>query len=68
MSATEQKLKPCPFCGDAEPTLKETANARDTGPVCIHCDACGADGPQCDYTEDAVANWNRRAPTGATHE
>jgi transcription elongation factor Elf1 len=60
MSATEQKLKPCPFCGSDQVSKSEGKHADGSPWFYIECENC-----------DAVAEpemWNRRAPTGATHE
>ena len=59
MSATEQKLKPCPFCGSDDLTDQDDY---------IVCKACNAYGPTADINETIEDAWNRRAPTGATHE
>lgn len=57
-----QDLKPCPFCGsDVDIACVEMMSSRDAGPVYVHCDGCGADGPQHDWADDATRDWNRRA-------
>lgn len=53
MSATEQKLKPCPFCGSDDLTDQDDY---------IVCKACNAYGPTADINETIEDAWNRRAP------
>ena len=50
-------LEPCPFCGRAVGLLRSATWVRAT------CAFCEADGPTCDDDEDAIAAWNRRAPS-----
>jgi hypothetical protein len=65
-ATTQADLLPCPFCGsDAK-----LSYSRD-GEVCnVRCVNWGKDclgaGANCYATVDAIASWNRRAPTGAT--
>jgi Lar family restriction alleviation protein len=59
-------MMPCPFCGS---TVTVALSSKfDAGTVAhIHCQSCGADGPEC-YSEvsanvalhDAQDMWNRR--------
>lgn len=52
---TEQKLKPCPFCG-GEASIYV---AYDDG-YCVCCDECGCCLPVYNTEEDAIREWNRR--------
>jgi Lar family restriction alleviation protein len=58
-------IKPCPFCGDADPAIDETGP--DVWAVC--CNGCGAIGPGQDDDGSATVGmkaielWNRR-PSG----
>ena len=60
------ELKPCPFCG-ASGELQQIQFAygpRNLGPlhVHVHCPTCHAAIASYDTREEAIANWNRRAP------
>ena len=51
------EIKPCPFCGQAEPKLSEDESY-------VKCPTCHADGPILSSVEShaqAIAAWNRRA-------
>lgn len=54
----EADLLPCPFCGNAEPTIPEYE--RDWGGYSVWCFSCGVDGPVADTAAQAVVAWNRR--------
>lgn len=59
--AREPKLKPCPFCGEQEPTAEE-----GEGGDYVWCWKCGAQGPGSTDEYDggvteAIAEWNRVA-------
>ena len=60
MSAPE--LKPCPFCGNAEPEVVIT-HSEGCGDVRykVFCFSCGASGTVTLSTEEAAYSWNRRA-------
>jgi Lar family restriction alleviation protein len=50
---SEQKLKPCPFCGGEAVLIK--------GYFCwVKCDYCGAETVAETSTTEAVDAWNRR--------
>jgi len=53
-------LKPCPFCGCDD---AETYRFMKSGRHWTSCVACGADGPLGVSDTDAIAAWNRRAPS-----
>ena len=55
---TEQ-LKPCPFCGSAEPVFERVGTSRQS--CIVVCGNCGARHESCDEGEDSGASWNRRA-------
>lgn len=59
-----EKLLPCPFCGD--PMKIETIADVATGPgeVFVLCD-CGASSPGGGNLDEAIAAWNRRATPAA---
>lgn len=51
---SEQKLKPCPFCGGK-------ANVVDVYPYWVYCKRCGSRiSAWTKYLEDSVDAWNRR--------
>ena len=52
---TEQKLKPCPFCG-GEASIYV---AHDDG-YYVCCDECGCCLPVYNMEQDAIREWNRR--------
>ena len=52
------KVKPCPFCGEAEGL--EYALSDDNRQVHVWCGKCGAEGPLGDCMEGAAAAWNHR--------
>lgn len=56
------KLKPCPFCGNAEPEVVIT-HSEGCGDVRykVFCFSCGASGTVTLSTEEAAYSWNRRA-------
>lgn len=61
----EMKLKPCPFCGNDDPTItmrKGKDGWRDR--YAVLCDyednGCGAEGPWYHTEREAVDAWNRR--------
>jgi Restriction alleviation protein Lar len=51
----------CPFCGSRNLSLSRTGTF-------VHCDGCGADGPEVPYERygdawrQALARWNARQP------
>lgn len=53
------ELKPCPMCGNPEPVLYDF-DGEDWG---IECGVCVVQTIMVDRREQAVADWNRRAPT-----
>jgi Lar family restriction alleviation protein len=54
--AGEVELKPCPFCGNPEPSLC-AGNVCDEWVTCLQC---GCDGPFRDSEAEAIAAWNTR--------
>ncbi len=54
-------LKPCPFCGNAEPSLFNLGpeGGDDWG---VECSECTAQMTLVDTQAQAVNNWNRRVP------
>jgi hypothetical protein len=68
---SEQKLKPCPFCGGSDLGIGRGTEGRGGYPTYVYCGTCGAQGPWI-YTSDrgiwtctALAceqtGWNKRA-------
>lgn len=64
---SETTLKPCPFCGDAEPFVERA----DFSSAFVQCNNCIARGPTCCQESDeeetpgemaAIKEWNTRAP------
>ena len=56
----EEKLKPCPFCGENE----QEYSGRDDAQVCydtVRCRNCGAVGEHCSTKEQARECWNTRS-------
>lgn len=51
------KLKPCPFCGEANASVSESPY----GGWFAKCGWCGAEIGSPNSEEDAAENWNRRA-------
>lgn len=52
-------VKPCPFCGDADPQIDEI----DMGIWALVCEGCKTIGPHEDghqTAEQAIERWNRR--------
>ena len=76
MSANTEQLKPCPCCGCAATFVKHSAGMPGTmgydqwnAVACKHCRlTVGACDRRFRNRDDAAEAWNRRAPTGATHD
>jgi len=58
------KLKSCPFCGEAE-ELSEYLEEDWMSDKNVRCDNCGALGPPCSDWEKAQLAWNERHLTTA---
>lgn len=54
---TDQKLKPCPFCGSDDVDVVSNLYTY----VTCHNPSCEAYGPICNTTEQAITAWNTRA-------
>lgn len=65
---TQQKLLPCPFCGnDAELHTDQPAWAEDEwdyATTYISCECCGVRGPDWVGTKGAIDEWNTRVNLG----
>lgn len=57
MESLNFKLKPCPFCGYEEVTIKQFVDL-----FLIKCHSCEAEGPTSVNQEKAVHLWNNRYP------
>lgn len=65
-----EALKPCPFCGGKNACILPDDLAEHGHQIGIphqdtyyaHCHTCGADGPQSDVKEQAIAAWNTHTP------
>lgn len=61
---TAQELKPCPFCGEAAPTLEtvhdSNYNLTSYYYECSQFIDCAARGPSRDTSEEAQKAWNER--------
>lgn len=55
----EQKLRPCPFCGNEEIELYTIIG------FYVTCEKCGAEGPGSKSKNDAICKWNRRVEVEA---
>ena len=62
MTDKTQKLKPCPLCGCADITIHKPTY-QDMTLFSIACDDCDVRVKRFNEPE-AIAAWNRRAPTG----
>jgi len=62
-----EKLKPCPFCGNASVKIKTPKDIypllpKDIkGSFSVYCAFCGTIGPEGDTTQVAAQEWNSRA-------
>jgi len=67
---SEEKLKPCPFCGQTETVELEAESDIDIHIVCsIYKDGCGSGALFCRSKEEAVRAWNTRInPTPASNK
>ena len=57
---TENKLKPCPFCGESKLVVAEKILTRERWYV--HCGNCKCRTFQYLDRREAIEAWNRRAP------
>ena len=60
----EEKLEPCPFCGDSLSTGTYTSNW-DHWKFAVGCSNCGINGPDGDDKAEAAELWNKREPDHA---
>jgi hypothetical protein len=56
------ELKPCPFCESANLRVAHVYNDEDW---CVQCCDCWSAGGHGHTKAEAIAAWNRRAPTPA---
>jgi Lar family restriction alleviation protein len=64
---TNPLLKPCPFCGDANPRLgKIIEGDMLLRGFIIECSDCTANMDRCETEEEAVEYWNCRAVGGSS--
>lgn len=66
MNPTDAKeLKPCPFCGESEDE-NILFDSRGSGEMLCYfvlCNQCGSEGPWATTKEQALTDWNTRAPS-----
>lgn len=57
-----EKLKPCPFCGNDNPSLQNGKWNGDAHPTqsWVECTDCDCAAESKDTTSEAIAMWNRR--------
>lgn len=64
----ENKLLPCPFCGQIKALICVPSDDNATIGWCVICDhtesGCGAAGGFRETEEEAIEAWNRRANHG----
>lgn len=58
----EHKLKPCPFCGSTDIVIAQKPGFFSGGYAL--CQGCYATTMSSIYTDEAIANWNRRTHDG----
>jgi len=56
-------LKPCPFCGCKSVEIQEVCEGsyEKTTAAYVICDACCAQGPECNTIDEAQWQWNQPA-------
>lgn len=59
---SNEKLKPCPFCGSTDIVITQEHGLLSGGYAM--CRGCYATTRSSIYTDEAVANWNRRPHDG----
>lgn len=57
---TEQKLKPCPFCGGKAKIFHYEQGDYYNEAFSVYCDNCGASLEDYDFEEQAIEHWNKR--------
>ena len=62
LNKTESNLKPCPFCGSTDIVITQKHGFLSGGYAM--CRGCYATTRSSVYTDEAVANWNRRPYDG----
>lgn len=58
LNKTKSNLKPCPFCGSTDIVIAHGPGFLSGGYAM--CRGCSATTMSSIYTDEAVANWNRR--------
>lgn len=59
---SNEKLKPCPFCGSTDIVIAQKPGFSSGGYAL--CRGCCATTMSSIYTDEAIANWNRRPNDG----
>jgi Lar family restriction alleviation protein len=54
------ELKPCPFCGNAEPYFERTGTPRQS--CIVECGNCGCRHESSDEGDNSGLSWNERTP------
>ena len=63
----DEKLKPCPFCGEEDQEVLEAYDGSGKGDWLVTCGTCRADGPVVIGKSNfqAIKLWNKREPSDA---
>ena len=57
----DHRMRPCPFCGDNMPFVKEYDSLRPGEHFWrVNCQECWAIGPEGDSSAEAIERWNER--------
>lgn len=61
IKAASAELRECPFCGSPETEISLNRDDEYVG----FCGNCHAQGPPCEYLDNAVSGWNHREAAAA---
>jgi len=54
---SKSDIKPCPFCGGTNTYILKDYCGNE---ICVMCEDCEAEGPNCFGTKNAIELWNKR--------